>query len=167
MKRLSLVVFAAALLVAAGGCDTTDNYYESGTHVFTRNVTFSMADAVQNGDVASVQFDVPDVTSNVVNNGTVLVFFREQDTWTAMPYTFGVDNPEIEAVDYLVTLGYAYERGLLEVFYEASTDAVDLLDQPDRLLKLVIIDDFGAGKTGIDLKDYEQVKAYFGLDDES
>ena len=54
-----------------------------------------------------------------------LLFFRDQGTWTAMPYTFGVESPDLPAVDYTISMGFGYELGFLEVFYEASTDAVD------------------------------------------
>ncbi len=163
MKRLPMLVFAAALLVAAGGCDATD---DEGTRVFTRDINFSMDDAVQNGNVASVQYeDFRDIHPNVVDYGTVLAFFREQGTWTAMPYTYAVDNPDIGAVDFTITLGYGYDDFFLEVFYEASTGAVDLLNQPDRVIRLVFIEDLGFGKTGIDLTDYEQVRSHYGLKD--
>ena len=134
-------------------------------NVFSHTIVFSIHDAVINGSVASAQFDVPDITGSVVDEGAVLVFFREQNTWTAMPYTFGVESPDLPAVDYTITLGFAFEWEYLELFYEASTDAVDLSLQPDRTVKIVIIDGLGFGKTGIDLTNYEAVKAFYGLED--
>lgn len=86
-----------------------------------------------------------------------------------MPYTFAYESPDLPAVDFTVTLGYAFEVGFLEVFYEASTDEVDLrqlpLVQTPRQLKVVIIDGFVAAKAPVDLRDYEAVKAFFGLKD--
>jgi hypothetical protein len=136
-------------------------------NVTSVNTTFSMRDAVQNGTVASVAFTVPAITQSVVDFGMVMVYFREQGTWTAMPYTFGVDRPSIGAVDYTITLGYAYERQYVEVFYEASNAGVALGQQPDREVKMVIIDGYATsyGKTSIDWSDYEAVARRFGLSD--
>lgn len=125
---------------------------------------FSMDDATINGRVASVQYNVPELDPDVVDDGAVLAFFREQDTWTAMPYTFGQESSELPAVDYTVTLGYAYDVEFLEVFYEASSGvAVDLSTQPDRTIKAVFISGFPPSKTGVDLSDYEATAKYFGL----
>jgi len=122
-----------------------------------------------NGPVASVAYDMPEITRSVVEGGAVLLYFYEQGTWTALPYTFAYESPDLPAVDFTVTLGYAFEVGFLEVFYEASTDEVDLrqlpLVQTPRQLKVVIIDGFVAAKAPVDLRDYEAVKAFFGLKD--
>ena len=81
----------------------------------------------------------------------------------AMPYTFANESPSLPAVDFTITLGYAYDDRFLEVFYEASTEEIDLSEQPDRAMKAVIIDGFPAGKAAVDLSDYEAVMRYFGL----
>ncbi len=122
-----------------------------------------------NGPVASVGYDMPEITPGVVEGGAVLLYFYEQGTWTALPYTFAYESPDLPAVDFTVTLGYAFEVGFLEVFYEASTAEVDLrelaLVQTPRQLKVVIIDGMAAAKAPVNLRDYNAVKAYFGLED--
>ncbi len=171
MKSLLTTGLVTLFMVLASGCEVNTVGPEGppgppgNANVFTLNFTFSMADATINGNVASVQFEAPDITRSVVDEGAVLMFFREQGTWTAMPYTFAVESPDLPAVDYTITLGFGYDVQFFEVFYEASTDAVALEDQPDRLMKAVIIDGFPAGKTGVDLTDYEAVRQYFGLKD--
>ena len=127
---------------------------------------FSMDDATINGPVASVPYDVPELGSEVVDDGAVLAYFFEQGTWTAMPYTFGEESAEVPAVDYTVTLGYAYDIQFLEIFYEASSEvAVDLANQPDREIKVVFIQGFPLSKVAVDVSDYEAVATYFGLDE--
>ncbi|CAM3242769.1 hypothetical protein [Rhodothermus bifroesti] len=122
-----------------------------------------------NGPVASVGYEVPEISASVVEGGAVLVYFYEQGTWTALPYTFAYESSELPAVDFTVTLGYAFEVGFLEIFYEASTEAVDLrrlgLVQTPRRLKVVIIDGFPLAKMPVDVRNYEAVRAYFGLSD--
>ncbi len=158
---LALVLFAG--LSACGDDDPVGPSGNATVHAIV--VDFSMDDAVINGPVASVQYDVPAITPNVVDNGAVLTYFREQGTWTAMPYTFGEESPDLAAVDYTLTFGYAYDDDFLELFYEASSgEAVDLSAQPDQEVKVVIIDAMPLSKTGIDLTNYEAVADYFGLE---
>ncbi len=170
--RLGLLGVVAFALFA--GCETTvveegppgppgPRGADGNANVYSVNFVFSMADAIVNGKVASSQYDVPGITPSVVDDGAVLVFFREQGTWTALPYTFGFDNPEQQAVDFIVTFGFGYDDSFLEVFYEASAEGVTLENMPDRDMKAVIIDGFPLAKVQIDLTDYEAVKNYFGL----
>lgn len=172
MKNKLTKLFLFALIMGTTGCVIEEGVGPEGppgppgnANVFTLNFDFLMADAVVNGAVASVQFDAPDITANVVDEGAVLMFFRDQGTWTAMPYTFGVESLDLPAVDYTISLGFGYEFGFLEVFYEASTDAVDLFGLPDREMKAVIIDGFFFGKKELDLTNWEEVKAAFNLKD--
>lgn len=163
LRSLSLAfsLFAFVLLLAA--CDTVHDE----PRVRSINLRFSMDDATFNGNVASVSYDVPELDARVAAGGAVLAFFREQNTWTAMPYTYAVDNPDLQAVDYTITLGYAFEDRFVEVFYEASTPQAPLENQPDRTVKLVIIDAdvVSSGKTTIDHTDWQQVKSHYGLTD--
>lgn len=164
MQRIFIAGITALFAISLTACDGGPGP-DRRADIRSLTVTFSMVDAVINNNVASVQFDVPSITRRVVDEGAVMAYFREQNTWTAMPYTFGVESPEVAAVDYTLTLGYGYERDFLEIFYEASSaEAVDLRTQPDRSVKVVIIDSV-PGKNSVDLSDYEAVKAYYGLDD--
>ena len=136
-------------------------------NVFSVGFTFSMNDAIINNNVASVQFDVPGITPRVVDEGAVLVFFRDQGTWTSMPFVFSVESEDLAAVDYTINMAYGYDDEFLEVFYETSVEDPDFamdvfLDQPDREMKAVIIDGFFA-KTQVDLTDYEAVAEHFDL----
>ena len=134
------------------------------TEIYPVEVLFSMNDAAINGDVASVQFTVGSITPSVVDNGAVLAYFREQGTWTAMPFTFAVESPDLPAVDYTITMGYGYDDGLFEVFYEASTPEAPIIDQPDRRIKVVILEDLGyLREANIDVNDYESVKRHLNL----
>ena len=174
MKKLLSPLLTASLLFLAAGCIVDDNGTEGprgpegppgNANVFSVNLVFSMNDAVINGNVASVQYEVPGITGSVVDDGALLLFFYEQGTWTAMPYTFAVESPDLPAVDYTISLGFGFEEAFLEIFYEASTDEVALENQPDRDIKAVIIDGFPLGKQDIDWTDYEAVKNHFGLQD--
>ena len=161
LSQLATILFG--LFFMAGCVFEAD---EKGADVHALEFVFSMNDAVFNGDVASVQFGVPSVTPIVVDQGAVLAYYREQGTWTAMPYTFADESPDLPAVDYTITMGYAYDDGLVEVFYEASTPEAPIELQPDRRVKVVIIDNLNfSSAANLDLNNYEAVKAEFGLKD--
>ena len=176
MKPLMFTVAIGLFILMGSGCKGSDGPVGpmgppgEDAVISTATFTFDMDQASFNeaGDVASAQFDVPSITRSVVDNGLVMVYFREFDTWTAMPFTYGVESSSLEAVDYTISMGFAYEYdngGFVEVFYEASTPEAPLEAQPDRLMKAVVIDGYPVSKAGLDLTDYEAVKAYFGLED--
>ena len=163
-KRLPYFCTLFVMISLLQGCIIEAD--DDRTEVRSLEFVFSMNDAVINGDVASVQFGVPSITPPVVDNGAVLVYFREQGTWTAMPFTFAEENPEIPAVDFTITMGYGYDDGLLEVFYEASTVEAPLDLQPDRIIKVVVIDDLSfPGLANLDMSNYDSVKAALQLPD--
>lgn len=167
MKRYSLssILFLFCIAPLASGC-IIDADSDSGTELRTAEFIFSVEEATFNDDVASAQYSIPDITPVVVDQGAVLGFFREQGTWTAMPYTFGVESPDLPAVDYTITMGYGYDDGIVEVFYEASTVEAPIDLQPDRRIKIVILDDLAFSRqANIDLTDYESLKKHFNLSD--
>lgn len=169
MRSLSLTSCIAVLAFLIIGCEGPIGPEgppgPPGVGVQSFTVDFLMEDAVIDGPVASIQYDAPEITPRVVAEGAVMAYFREQGTWTALPYTYGVESPDLPAVDYTVTLGYAFEEGFLEVFYETSTEAV--IDQlPDQTIRVVVIESLAATRSAnVDLSDYGAVKAHFGLDD--
>lgn len=167
MKRL-LTPFILVFAILAAGCEYPVKP-QGDAGVISFPLTFRFADARFDGNVASVQFDAPEITRGVVEHGAVLVYFRDQGTWTAMPFTIGVEALHVEAVDFTISIGYAFERRLVETFVEISTedvwdDALDLL--PSRYdLKVVVINDRPFGKNAPDFSDYEAVRAFYGLTD--
>ncbi len=179
MKPKISSLFVALLVFAFAACDggivgpPGPPGPAGNANVFSLHFTFTPEDATFNGAVASAQFDVPAITPSVVDDGAVLLYFRDQGTWTALPFTVGVESPDLPAVDYTFTFGYGYDDAFLEVFLEASTEddvvwdeiLLDLLP-PSYEMKAVIIEGFAFGKnTDLDVRDYEALKAYFGLTD--
>ncbi|TDI74938.1 MAG: hypothetical protein E2O84_05055 [Bacteroidetes bacterium] len=163
-RIVAATVLFSALMMSGCSVDSVGPPGPAGNaNVFSIGLRFEMVDAVINGTVASVQYDVPALTPLVVDEGAILLFFRDQGTWTAMPYTYGVESLELPAVDYTVSFGFGYEVEFLEIFYEVSTDAADITSLPDRNIKMVVIDGFPFGKSSIDLSDWLTVKAFYGL----
>lgn len=175
MKSFIYTILPALIVLISAGCDsgpTGPPGPPGNANVFSVNFDFEPAAAAFNGTVASDQFVVNAITPSVVDHGAVLLYFRDQNTWTALPFTVGIESLTMNAVDYTFTLGYGYDDGLIEVFIEASTDDDVVWDEIVALLppfyemKAVIIDGFAFGKKApVDLRDYEAVKAYYGLKD--
>ncbi len=172
MKAGAKLFLLLTIAIISSGCIVDGNEGPPGpqglpgnANVFSLNFDFLLDDAAFNGNVASVQYEVPVLTASVVDEGAVLLFFRDQGTWTAMPYTFGVESPDLAAVDYTVSFGFGYDIGFLEVFYETSIDAIDIASLPDREIKAVVIDGFPFGKKTINLTDWSAVKKAFNLSD--
>ena len=169
MPRLLRSISTAVLVILLAGCDQGPvgppgpPGPPGDPAVVSFTVDFLLADASFNGSVASVQYDAPEITRRVAREGAVLAYFREQGTWTALPYTYGVESEDLNAVDYTVTLGYAYEEGFVEVFYEASYPGV-LEELPDQEVKFVVIDSYASTReSGVDLSDYDAVRAYYDI----
>lgn len=161
-----------AVLLLLTGCDGGGSVGPPGPpgrdagNVFSFEVDFRLREAARTGVVASVAYDVPALSRAVVEDGAVLAYFREQGTWTAMPYTYGVESAEVPAVDYTVTLGYAYEVALLEVFYELSLADDDLLDDlPDQRVRIVVIEGIPPSRAVLDVSNYSAVRAYYNLEE--
>ena len=174
MKRIYLVL--ATLLWFGAGCDSNgpdrDDYPQQDVSVRTRVIEFDLQDASFNGRFASLRYEDFDLlTPSVVDKGAVLAYFREAETWTAMPYTLSFESEEIAAVDYSVTFAYAYDDYFLEIFYEASNEVayddgnVEELPGWDEpvLVKVVVIEGFPVSRSEVDVSDYEAVKRYFNL----
>lgn len=169
MRQSARLILLILMTAAATGCVVEESVGPPGppgnANVFSLNFNFLLDDAIFNGTVASVQYDIPDISVSVVDEGAVLMFFRDQGTWTAMPYTYGVESQDVPAVDYTVSLGFGYEVGFLEVFYEVSIDAIEVTELVDREMKTVIINGFSFGKRSIDLTNWEEVKKFYNLSD--
>jgi hypothetical protein len=127
-------------------------------------VEFDASAAAVNGLFVSATYDAPEISPRVVESGMVTAYVREQGTWTAMPYTYGVESPDLPAVDFTVTLGYAYEVDFVEVFFEVSTPAaIETLG--DRTVKFVVLDGSPASYATVNWADYASVAARFGLEE--
>jgi len=165
------IVLGIAVVLAAGCSDPagpSEPIGNANVHAFT--IQFAPSNATLNGAVASSGYRVPEITAAVADQGAVLAYFRDQRTWTALPFTIGIENPDEALVDYTFTMGYAYEAEFLEIFIEASSpdevvwsDIVDIL-QEEYTVKVVVIEGFWASEEqGLDVNDYESVKAWNGL----
>lgn len=155
-------LFSALLLAFAtvfAACDM--GHTVNNTDAYITEVQFDVSKATLNGTVLSQQYSVPAIDNSAA---AVLCYFYEQGTWTAMPYTYAVDDAKLQAVSYTISLGHAFSYQTLQVFYESSAADVNLRNQPSRRIRVVVLGDYAA-KQNVDFSDYNAVKAAFNLPD--
>ena len=71
------------------------------------------------------QKDIAEITSEVMDNGVVLVQTTTLDgVWWPLPHTYGYDWDDDYNVDFTEEYRYAYVIGAIEVSVEQSTDPV-------------------------------------------
>lgn len=170
LAAVPLAGLGAGLVTGLTACDST-THTAADVDIYNRDLgTVDLLSAPADGKFRIVEFDVPAITDGVVNAGMVMAYFYDDTsgTWTAMPYTYAVDNSTLQATDFTVTLGFAFKRRTFQVFYESSIDAADVPAErrPNRRIKLVVVGpDLVASKKGLDWSDYASVKAALGLRD--
>ena len=207
---------AAVLLVAASGCDTTD---DTSLNVFVVDLNFDNRDYAVSNDTRVATFDARDArvtrgslddALRTAGDGALVMLYIDveqvQDvdgaegnvTWTALPITrayeelvLAADDTgatiEIPVVGYTSSYEYSFDNGDLYFDVVSSARADEFGDDPRALfdflvpqradgtsstvdLRLVTIPNelyFVDGRAGarVDLRDYQAVKAAYGLPD--
>ena len=163
-----VVGLAAALPLALTACDSNGGYRAADVDIYATEFNADLQSAPADGKFRIREFDVPAISDAVMNAGMVMAYFYDDvsRTWTAMPYTYGIDNSTLQATDFTVTLGFAFKRRTFQVFYESSVPAADVPVErrPSRRVKLVVVGpDLAASKQGLDWSNYAAVSAAFNL----
>lgn len=165
-----LALPVAALFILSGCGNTVVNEQPATAYSFT--FVFDLDVRERNEAVFSQGFDVPDITPDVTDAGAVLLYFRDQGTWTALPFTLGMEDPEEPQVDYTATLAYGYDDAFLEVFLEASTDDPVVWDELDEIfgggisMRAVIIEGVPLSELSVDHQSYDAVESHFDLNEQ-
>lgn len=148
------------------------------------DLIFDVNTAVESEDglVLFSEYDAPEITNNVVTAGLVMAYYFEETsgTWTAMPYTYGEESQDLNAVDYTLTFGYAFNTGFMQIFYEASAPfALDFAVSRDVRVAIFaggfqtsnltksdapVIEKLEAAYPDVDFRNYQEVAKRFELD---
>jgi hypothetical protein len=148
------------------------------------DLIFDVDTAIESTDglVLFSEYDTPEITNNVVTAGLVMAYYFEETsgTWTAMPYTYGEESQEIDAVDYTLTFGYAFSTGFMQIFYEASAPfALDFAVSRDVRVAIFssgfltanlaksdasVIEKLETAYPDTDFRNYQEVAKQFDLD---
>ncbi|RMG54629.1 MAG: hypothetical protein D6722_28785 [Bacteroidetes bacterium] len=111
------------------------------------------------GYYLELEFDVPEITNDVAEDGVVLVYYRAQagDPWILLPYTFiSSDEPPFTEV-----LDFIYGPG----FVNFKSQADDYGATPyEGTFRVIVADAIPIGKTAINYHDFEEVSAFLDLE---
>ncbi|MDX1439006.1 MAG: hypothetical protein R3284_03795 [Rubricoccaceae bacterium] len=163
------------LIGFSAGCDAYQDVVVIGNDIIVRNFSFSGSniDVNQDGSIGSYHREVDELTSDIVDDGAVLLYADGElildggaGTWTALPFTQGVDIDDDLIVDWTLTFTYSYDIQDLYVDIIASATGFTFDDFPRTDFKLVLIPGnlyVGSGKAGIDYSNYEAVRQAYGI----
>jgi hypothetical protein len=179
--RLATAVVAvlALLLPFTTGCDTSTPgpiYGDSGVRSQTFTPQANQFVVNVDGEIASYERTSNLLTPSVVEDGMVLLYARGDlvvvggsGTWTALPYTQGIEAQMPDGtyyVDYTITYTYAF--GIDRLYIDVISSAAGLVEDfiPNNIpFRLVTIAPGTAMIPGIDYSNYDEVAAAYGLAD--
>lgn len=155
MKKLILAVIAGAFVLSACKKAVTDHEEEyPHAEVNSRVVTVSnwIGDANGYTAVANVDF----ITQDVQNNGAVMCYIQDGDSWLAMPITLSTGS---------WISHYLFSTQVGKVNFSVYDDDGLTPEPGTQEFKIVAITSVGMIQNpGINLTDYEEVKDAFNLD---
>lgn len=179
LQRLLTGGVAAAVLFlvpALSGCDGAPpgpDFPDIGVRVETFTPRASDFSVNANRDIATYERQSQLLTPTVVNDGVVLLYARGDlifvgatGTWTALPFTQGIEAVGADGVpyvDFTITYTYSFEPGWL--FIDVISSAVGVVEEfiPDNIpFRLVTIEP-GAFIEGVDHSRFEAVQEAYGL----
>ncbi len=113
------------------------------------------------GYFLALDLNVPEITTDIVNNGVVMVYYRETDgsPWVALPYTFISHDPE-----YIEKLDFIYDLSFVGMQSQASDRQATPYAGTYRVIVATAVP---LGKKDIDWSDYDTVAEYLGVDEDN
>jgi hypothetical protein len=181
MKHVNALLFAVLLI---SGCDSgvqgprgpegpqgpEGPPGQIAATVFTG--TYSVVDIVidpNDGALAYADFDVPELTAAVVDNGIVLAYINSDalDQWVALPFTIAYDDNQDGGnlnVNEVVQVTYAYTYDLFSIVFTSSFNQIDVEGLPEGPVKVVLIPGELVGKVkGKNLSSAEEIQRALGI----
>lgn len=115
--------------------------------------------------VGSYVHTMSGITSEVVNNGLVLIFWEIGTGWLALPYSFNLDYGGDLSVDEVIQMTYGYGIDFVEIVFITSYSSLVTSNLPLGPYKVVIIPPTSLGKiASADLYDYHSVLNALGIE---
>lgn len=144
------------------GIDGTDGN-DGNANVVSKNYTVSPNDWIEHGVLGidqyyDVKIDIPEITSEIIEKGVVLVYLNVSGTYYPLPITSpnGVDIGD-EQYQWLSLIDYVFKVGSVTIMYGSS----DFMNDPiENYLefKIVIIEGIALKSLSIDFTNYQDVK---------
>jgi hypothetical protein len=155
MKKLILGMIAGAFVL--GSCKKAVTEHEDEyPHSEVNSKVVSVSNWTGDGDGYSAFADVDFITQDVHDNGAVMCYIQNDNTWVAMPITLSTGS-WIEH--------YIFSTQVGRVNFTVYDDDGATLAPGEQQFKIVAINSVGMIKNpNVDLNDYEQVRQAFDLD---
>ena len=168
----------AVILVFSAGCDNYQDIIVIGNDIIIRNFSIDGGDldVSADGTIGSYHREVPELNSDVVDAGAVLLYADGElivgcdagdcaPTWTPLPVTVGVDEDGDEYIDYSITYSYAYniQDLYIDLIGSSPLDFGSLARTDFHLLLIPGNLYVGNARAGIDYTDYEAVQRAYDL----
>lgn len=123
MKLSKIGFLVLSVLLVLSSCTKEEEYYYSDTDIYTEDFTVVGGDwAWDSSDYSFYySFDYSEISSNVVNNGTVQVTALIGGSYRALPYTrYFIENGK----EYAETINFEYNTGYIR-FNVVALDAFE------------------------------------------
>ena len=136
-NRLFLLILAAALFTVS--CNKYEETVVQGVQMVSRDFTVKSANWFLQDGYYSVALEVPEITKDVVDYGTVQVSRRLTDDkgqifWTPLP---SVRACEADGVLYSEYLDFEWTKGMVYVYFTATDFYTD--EKPDDMYFRVMV----------------------------
>jgi hypothetical protein len=157
MRQFMITALLLASTATFTGCTKDDGpngnaNLEHFTYTVQANQWYTYGVLGQPGFQYYRQFDVPEVTQDVMDNGAVMVYIKQDDLFYPLPAITDNDG-------WVNTIQFNVYPGMVEVFVE---DTDFQTENPGTMtFKIVIFDQLKSLPNSLDIKDYNQVLAYF------
>ena len=150
MKRLFILLSAVSLLLTATGCSQKSYSYQEGVTLSQRDFTIKSGDwyeeTYEDGAAfLSVKLNVPEITNDIVNHGTVMVSRKLTDGgntfWAPLPISraeridYGTEGQQL----YSTYLDFEWGLGTVFVYYTATDFMLDAEGNPEIQVRITVM----------------------------
>jgi len=166
--KRTLMYALTALAILMAGCRGKEGPMGPTGNANVVSAQYEVKSSDWSGDINgyNATLPVPEITSDIVNNGAVLVYYLKLDlnnnisAFNLLPYTY-VDNTSIEYMDYDASLGQ------IVISFKWVDNGINNTSAPTTMdFKVVIIQGMSltAIKEKVNITNYNAVASYFKLD---
>jgi len=132
-------------------------------------VTFTVAhnDYSIDGSLATYTKTIPEITSDVVNGGTVMAFYGDgSGSWYALPFSWGIDYTQNLEVDETIEVTYGIDYHQFGLILMTSDSEMIVYDGIPTQFKVVIIPPSASVEqiSGMKINTYAQFRAALTLE---
>lgn len=159
MKKITIVGIFALTLLMFGACTKSKDgapgaqgpQGNANVSASTQTTTDSSWTLINSNNWLAT-FNVPEITSSVFSGGTIQVFIGDGTVWTAMPYSYGIEQ-----------YNYSHELGLITISMTNSDGSAPSNPGVVQFKFVVIPPAAMLLHPNVNLQNYNELKATYKL----